>query len=118
MADFTPEQMRRMHDFADQLAELAEHHEDQWKVQTTDGQISLTMIQRGLTASATARRFRTPSGTPSTPAAGRSKRAVSRATPPTGDARHRVTRPARERRKAPHRTLNGLVRGFPTMIVR
>ncbi|MFD3557405.1 Uma2 family endonuclease [Streptomyces goshikiensis] len=44
MADFTPEQMRRMHDFAEQLAELAEHHEDQWKVQTTDGQIFLTMM--------------------------------------------------------------------------
>ncbi|MFF7078190.1 hypothetical protein ACFZBM_24230 [Streptomyces lavendulae] len=34
MADLTPEQMRRMHDFAEQLAELAEHQEDQWKVQT------------------------------------------------------------------------------------
>ncbi|MFD6940042.1 Uma2 family endonuclease [Streptomyces goshikiensis] len=44
MADFTPEQVRRMHDFAEQLAELAEHHEDQWKVQTTDGQIFLTMM--------------------------------------------------------------------------
>ncbi|MFJ6372720.1 hypothetical protein ACIQK5_31640 [Streptomyces virginiae] len=33
MADFTPEQVRRMHDFAEQLAELAEHHEDRWKVQ-------------------------------------------------------------------------------------
>ncbi|MFJ7269882.1 Uma2 family endonuclease [Streptomyces sp. NPDC099050] len=44
MADLTPEQMRRMHDFAEQLAELAEHQEDQWKVQTTDGQISLTMM--------------------------------------------------------------------------
>ncbi|MEV7546824.1 Uma2 family endonuclease [Streptomyces sp. NPDC089915] len=44
MADFTPEQLRRMHDFAEQLAELAEHHEDQWKVQTTDGQIFLTMM--------------------------------------------------------------------------
>ncbi|MFG2715859.1 hypothetical protein ACGFX2_35815 [Streptomyces goshikiensis] len=30
MADLTPEQMRRMHDFAEQLAELAE---DRWKVQ-------------------------------------------------------------------------------------
>ncbi|MFD8796496.1 hypothetical protein [Streptomyces vinaceus] len=39
MADFTPEQMRRMHAFAEQLAELAEHQEDRWKVQTTDGQI-------------------------------------------------------------------------------
>ncbi|MFJ3205408.1 Uma2 family endonuclease [Streptomyces sp. NPDC086989] len=44
MGDFTPEQMRRMHDFAEQLAELAEHQEDQWKVQTTDGQIFLTMM--------------------------------------------------------------------------
>ncbi|RPF40907.1 hypothetical protein EDD96_4689 [Streptomyces sp. Ag109_G2-6] len=44
MADFSPEQMRRMHDFAEQLAELAEHQEDQWKVQTTDGQIFLTMM--------------------------------------------------------------------------
>ncbi|MFF3862905.1 hypothetical protein [Streptomyces sp. NPDC002209] len=44
MADFTPEQMRRMHDFAEQLAELAEHQEDQWKVETTDGQIFLTMM--------------------------------------------------------------------------
>ncbi|MFJ4774733.1 Uma2 family endonuclease [Streptomyces sp. NPDC088762] len=43
MPDFTPEQMRRLHDFAEELAELAEHHEDQWKVQTTDGQIFLTM---------------------------------------------------------------------------
>ncbi|MGT2528695.1 hypothetical protein ACU4GG_17335 [Streptomyces nojiriensis] len=44
MADFTPEQMRRLHDFAEQLAELAEHHEDQWRVQTTEGQIFLTMM--------------------------------------------------------------------------
>ncbi len=44
MADLTPEQMRRMHDFAEQLAELAEHQEDQWKVQTTDGQIFLTLM--------------------------------------------------------------------------
>ncbi|WP_158754743.1 Uma2 family endonuclease [Streptomyces sp. NRRL F-2580] len=44
MADLTPEQMRRMHDFAEQLAELAEHQEDPWKVQTTDGQIFLTMM--------------------------------------------------------------------------
>ncbi|MFF4370511.1 Uma2 family endonuclease [Streptomyces sp. NPDC001594] len=44
MADFTPEQLRRMHDFAEQLAELAEHQEDRWKVQTTDGQIFLTMM--------------------------------------------------------------------------
>lgn len=33
-----------MHDFAEKLAELAEHHEDQWKVQATDGQIFLTMM--------------------------------------------------------------------------
>ncbi|MFB7787764.1 hypothetical protein ACFC1D_34265 [Streptomyces vinaceus] len=44
MADFTPEQMRRMHAFAEQLAELAEHQEDRWKVQTTDGQIFLTLL--------------------------------------------------------------------------
>ncbi|MFF3727188.1 hypothetical protein ACFYYM_33025 [Streptomyces erythrochromogenes] len=44
MPDLTPEQMRRMHDFAEQLAELAEHQEDQWKVQTTDGQIFLTLM--------------------------------------------------------------------------
>lgn len=44
MADFTAEQMRRMHDFAEYIAELAEHQEDQWKVQTTDGQIFLTMV--------------------------------------------------------------------------
>ncbi|MFB6563731.1 MULTISPECIES: Uma2 family endonuclease [unclassified Streptomyces] len=44
MADFPPEQVRRMHDFAEQVAELAEHQEDQWKVQTTDGQIVLTMM--------------------------------------------------------------------------
>ncbi|CAM5460690.1 hypothetical protein SAVIM338S_02952 [Streptomyces avidinii] len=44
MPDLTPEQLRRMHDFAEQLSELAEHQEDQWKVQTTDGQISLTMM--------------------------------------------------------------------------
>ncbi|MFE2923018.1 Uma2 family endonuclease [Streptomyces goshikiensis] len=43
MADLTPEQMRRMHDFTEQLAELAGHQEDRWKVQTTDGQIFLTM---------------------------------------------------------------------------
>jgi Uma2 family endonuclease len=36
--------MRRLHDFAEQLAELAEHQEDRWKVQTTDGQIFLTMM--------------------------------------------------------------------------
>ncbi|MFF8600867.1 hypothetical protein ACF065_15695 [Streptomyces sp. NPDC015232] len=44
MADLSPEQMRRLHEFAEQLAELAEHQEDQWKVQTTDGQIFLTML--------------------------------------------------------------------------
>ncbi|MEU9039541.1 Uma2 family endonuclease [Streptomyces sp. NPDC048352] len=44
MADLTPEQMHRLHAFAEQLSELAEHHEDQWKVQTTDGQIFLTMM--------------------------------------------------------------------------
>ncbi|MFB7984086.1 Uma2 family endonuclease [Streptomyces vinaceus] len=44
MADFTPEQMRRVHAFAEQLAELAEHQEDRWKVQTTDGQIFLTLL--------------------------------------------------------------------------
>lgn len=44
MGDLTAEQMRRMHDFAEHLAELAEHQEDQWKVQTTDGQIFLTMM--------------------------------------------------------------------------
>ncbi|GGT28256.1 MULTISPECIES: Uma2 family endonuclease [Streptomyces] len=44
MADLTPEQMRRLHDFAEELAALAEHQEDQWKVQTTEGQISLTMM--------------------------------------------------------------------------
>ncbi|AXE22385.1 Uma2 family endonuclease [Streptomyces globosus] len=44
MADLTPEQMRRLHDFAEELAALAEHQEDQWKVQTTDGQIFLTMM--------------------------------------------------------------------------
>ncbi|WP_327300712.1 hypothetical protein [Streptomyces goshikiensis] len=32
MADLTPEQMRRMHDFAEQLAELASYQEDRWKV--------------------------------------------------------------------------------------
>ncbi|MFC6985009.1 Uma2 family endonuclease [Streptomyces cirratus] len=36
--------MRRMHAFAEQLAELAEHQEDPWKLQTTDGQIFLTMM--------------------------------------------------------------------------
>ncbi|MEV7173419.1 Uma2 family endonuclease [Streptomyces sp. NPDC093224] len=46
MADLTPEQMRRMHDFAEQLAELAEQQEDRWKVQTSDGQITLTMAGR------------------------------------------------------------------------
>ncbi|MFE2480990.1 Uma2 family endonuclease [Streptomyces sp. NPDC059389] len=44
MADLTPEQIRRMHDFAEQLAELAEHQEDRWKVQTTDGRIFPTMM--------------------------------------------------------------------------
>ncbi|CAL9506854.1 hypothetical protein SUDANB120_03559 [Streptomyces sp. enrichment culture] len=44
MADLTPEQMRRLHDFAEELAALAEHQEDQWKVQTTEGQIFLTMM--------------------------------------------------------------------------
>ncbi|MDK9498730.1 Uma2 family endonuclease [Streptomyces katrae] len=44
MADLTPEQMRRLHDFAEQLSELAEHQEDRWKVQTTHGQIFLTMM--------------------------------------------------------------------------
>ncbi|GHB42180.1 hypothetical protein GCM10010347_09910 [Streptomyces cirratus] len=33
-----------MHAFAEQLAELAEHQEDPWKLQTTDGQIFLTMM--------------------------------------------------------------------------
>ncbi|MFJ6796400.1 hypothetical protein [Streptomyces sp. NPDC091268] len=44
MSDLTPEQTRRLHDFAEQLAELAEHQEDRWMVQTTDGQIVLTMM--------------------------------------------------------------------------
>ncbi|MFD8415848.1 hypothetical protein ACFV2Q_29530 [Streptomyces sp. NPDC059650] len=37
MGGLTPEQMRRLHDFAEQLAELAEHQEDQWKVQIPQG---------------------------------------------------------------------------------
>lgn len=91
--DLTPEQMRRMHDFAEQLSEMAEHQKDQWKVQTTDGQIFLTMVsptaphgvnvlrlrrqkdrhgaQRPL-----ARRSPIPSGTLSPPAAGHSTRAA------------------------------------------
>ncbi|MER5488309.1 Uma2 family endonuclease [Streptomyces sp. NPDC002812] len=44
MADFTTDQKRRMHDFAERLAELAEHQEDRWKVETTHGQILLTMM--------------------------------------------------------------------------
>ncbi|MGW1771471.1 Uma2 family endonuclease [Streptomyces sp. NPDC002104] len=44
MADFTADQTRRMQDFAERLAELAEHQEDRWKVETTDGQILLTML--------------------------------------------------------------------------
>ncbi|MFJ3980250.1 hypothetical protein [Streptomyces sp. NPDC090021] len=88
MADFTPEQRRRMHDFAEQLAELAEHQEDRWKVQTTDGQIFLTMVSptapHGLNVvrlrrqieAQTAEFMATPSATASRPAAGRSTRAA------------------------------------------
>ncbi|MET9963997.1 hypothetical protein ABZ128_33810 [Streptomyces sp. NPDC006326] len=43
MADLSPEQVRRVQHFAEPLAELAEHQEDRWKVETTDGRISLTM---------------------------------------------------------------------------
>ncbi|MFE9843638.1 hypothetical protein [Streptomyces goshikiensis] len=35
--------MRRMHAFAEQLAELVGHQEDRWKVQSTNGQIFLTV---------------------------------------------------------------------------
>ncbi|WP_443051261.1 Uma2 family endonuclease [Streptomyces sp. NBC_00190] len=45
---------------------------------------------RGPTASASARRSPTPSGTPSLPAAGRSTRAASKAIPPTGEAQGRA----------------------------
>ncbi|MFD7085686.1 hypothetical protein ACFWAK_37095, partial [Streptomyces sp. NPDC059918] len=43
MTGLTPERLRRMHAFAEQLAELAERQEDRWKVETTSGGIVLTM---------------------------------------------------------------------------
>ncbi|MEU6868321.1 Uma2 family endonuclease [Streptomyces sp. NPDC046876] len=43
MADLTPDQRRRLYAFAQQLAELADHQEDRWKVQSTEGRILLTM---------------------------------------------------------------------------
>ncbi|MFD0266558.1 Uma2 family endonuclease [Streptomyces sp. NPDC127106] len=43
MADPMPEQMRRLHAFAEHLAELAEHQEDRWRVETAESRIVLTM---------------------------------------------------------------------------
>ncbi|MHC6626930.1 Uma2 family endonuclease [Streptomyces globosus] len=45
MADFTPEQVRRLHDFAERLAALADQQEDRWKVETAEGRICLTMVE-------------------------------------------------------------------------
>ncbi|MFI8106184.1 hypothetical protein [Streptomyces sp. NPDC086023] len=44
MADLTPDDRRRLHHFAEQIAELAEHHEGRWKVQTSDGRILVAMM--------------------------------------------------------------------------
>jgi Uma2 family endonuclease len=44
MADLTPDEKRRLHAFTEQIAELAEHHEGQWKVQTSDGRILVAMM--------------------------------------------------------------------------
>ncbi|MFC8271750.1 Uma2 family endonuclease [Streptomyces sp. NPDC057271] len=44
MPDLTPDEKHRLHDLAEQIAELAEHHEGQWKVQTTDGVILVAMM--------------------------------------------------------------------------
>ncbi|MFD8581218.1 hypothetical protein ACFV1H_38475 [Streptomyces virginiae] len=44
MPDLTTEQIRRMHQFAACLSELAEDQEDRWKVETTHGQIVLTLM--------------------------------------------------------------------------
>ncbi|MGN5389517.1 Uma2 family endonuclease [Streptomyces sp. JL7001] len=44
MPDLTTEQIRRMHHFAARLSELAEDQEDRWKVETTHGQIVLTLM--------------------------------------------------------------------------
>ncbi|MFJ7156632.1 Uma2 family endonuclease [Streptomyces sp. NPDC101118] len=39
MAGLTPDDKRLLHDFAEQIAELAERHQSRWKVQTSDGRI-------------------------------------------------------------------------------
>ncbi|MFJ9596620.1 Uma2 family endonuclease [Streptomyces virginiae] len=44
MPDLTTEQILRMHHFAARLSELAEDQEDRWKVETTHGQIVLTLM--------------------------------------------------------------------------
>ncbi|MGW9070226.1 hypothetical protein ACWGQT_12375, partial [Streptomyces yangpuensis] len=99
MADFTPEQMRRMHDFAEQLAELAEHHEDRWKVQTTDGQIFLTMMIPTAPHGLNVMRLRRPLGARHEQPEKLSRRLVIRA--PSGS--ESADRP-RERMRAAHRT--------------
>lgn len=44
MTGLTPDEKRRLHDLAEQIAEIAEHHEGRWKVQTTDGMILVAMV--------------------------------------------------------------------------
>ncbi|WP_030205007.1 Uma2 family endonuclease [Streptomyces sp. NRRL S-87] len=44
MADLTPDEKQRLHDFAEEIARLAEHHEGQWKVQTSDSRILVAMM--------------------------------------------------------------------------
>ncbi|MBW5485990.1 Uma2 family endonuclease [Streptomyces bambusae] len=46
MADLAPDERRRLNDFAEQIAELAERHEGRWKVQTSGSRILITMLSR------------------------------------------------------------------------
>jgi Uma2 family endonuclease len=43
-----PEQIQRLREVADQLSEFAEHLEDGWKVEITEGQISFVMMSPSL----------------------------------------------------------------------
>ncbi|MFG2294190.1 Uma2 family endonuclease [Streptomyces sp. NPDC048603] len=44
MADLTADEKQRLHAFAEQIADMAEHQEGQWRVQTTDGTILVAMM--------------------------------------------------------------------------
>ncbi|WP_206745460.1 hypothetical protein, partial [Streptomyces sp. MJM1172] len=124
MADLTPEQMRRMHDFAEQLAELASHQEDRWKVQSTDGQIFLTMTSptapHGLNVMRLRRQIeaQTPKKTVTVHSRplGRARR---RPLPQEGSVllrRHRHRRPLDARHEQPQELSGGLVERAPARV--